>query len=94
MFSFFPLWQEKLNELYRKVKADPDFWDGRPLLMLQREAELMLLPDVREFAESHPWRAEDVAALEDGGLSGVLRVSTLSNTDQARRTDLLKRCTL
>ena len=81
----------KLKELYANVNADSDFWDGRPLLMLQREAELMLLPDVREYAEVHPWVAEDGVIDDHGGLNEVTHVSSLLKGDDARRTELLKK---
>ena len=59
--------KDKMEELYRHVVESSEFWDGRPLLMLQREAELMLLPDVREFAENSPWVSSDAAAAGHGG---------------------------
>lgn len=82
-----------MNELYRKIQADVDFWDGRPLLMLQREAELMLLPDVREFAEANPWTPADLSGLEDDSLTSVARLSSLdpSRFSEARRVELLKK---
>ncbi len=84
--------RDKMEELYRNVVQSSEFWDGRPLLMLQREAELMLLPDVREFAENNPWLSSD-AASTDGGLSATLVVSAIphSKLTDHKRAELLKK---
>jgi hypothetical protein len=69
--------KEKMEDLYRSVRKNVEFWDGRLLLMLQREVEFMLLPDVREFSEKFPWSdKEDDSSVSDNNLSAVLSVTT------------------
>lgn len=48
-----------LLALLEKVKQNAEFWDGRPLLLLQREASLLLMEDVREFFLENPWTEND-----------------------------------
>ncbi len=86
--------KEKMEELHRNITKSPEFWDGRPLLMLQREVEIMLLSDVREFGENNPWIEADLSVLDDG-LVEDLNVTT-QHADKApsletKRSEVLKR---
>lgn len=51
--------KEKCEALVAKIKQDPDFWDARPILTLQREVEFLMQIDLREFSDANPWTDED-----------------------------------
>jgi tetratricopeptide (TPR) repeat protein len=84
--------KEKMDDLYKNVSEDPEFWDGRPLLMLQREAELMLLADVREFAEKHPWSAEDSDGSHTGDICPLHVMTVQKNKlNEEKRAGVMKK---
>lgn len=66
--------REKMKKLHLDLLNKPDFWDGRPLLTLQREVEIMLLSDLREFQEKSPWSESDLLVKKDA-IRENLRVS-------------------
>lgn len=81
--------KDKMNDLYQRVRASSEYWDGRPLLLLQREAELMLLPDVREFAQTHPWEASDEAS-PDGAAATFLAFVLSAPASAAKVAEVLR----
>jgi hypothetical protein len=57
------------------MKQDPEFWDARPLLALQREVEFLTQIDLREFAERFPWTEDDLATKRVSVVLSVRKVS-------------------
>ncbi len=77
------------QELCARLAANPEYWDVRPVLALQREVEVLLLGDLLDFAERFPWTDED---LNTGRMSAVLLVRrlALAEVTPARREKLLR----
>lgn len=85
--------KEKLDDLKAKLGKNVELWDGRPLLMLQRETELMMLADVKDFAENNPWTESDGNSSLGFGRVAVVTTVLPKKLTEAKRVEVLKQAT-
>ena len=79
-----------MQKLMDQVRVNPEYWDGRPLVQLQREAAMLLHEDLRMFFLDNPWtEADHVSDIVVAGSLSVL-ISTKGKMTAQKKEDFLR----
>ena len=80
--------KQMLLDLYDRVTLNPEFWDGRPLMILQSEAAKMFHDELKLFFFSNPWTEIDKSIGAMGGHLAV-KIKTMKEAE-SQRAQILK----